>query len=144
MSFPQFDVAVPAARDDSRGVQRVPVDAYAHVVMYFDRSVVLLSLPIPEPELAFSVARGHELAIWAASYAARVPLVDMAREDLLLVLFQASLAIVDHDSVIKRLPKPEGATRMQGCRWNGVHIRLAQMLCHHRDPELPEIHLLVV
>ena len=68
----------------------------------------------------------------------------MASELLFPVHLKVALAIVDHDFVVHRLACKVLHVWMHRGRWDGVHIRLTDVLCHYRDAKLPDVDLLVV
>ena len=112
--------------------------------MHLHRPVVLACLPVPEPQLTFSIAWAQELPIWRELETASVAWVEMSCELLFTVHLKVSLAVVYHDLVVHGLSSEVFHVRMHGGSWDGVHVGLADMLCHDRDSKLPDVDLLVI
>lgn len=53
---PEFDLSIPAARDDLGGFVRMPQGAYAHLVVSLDPVVKLGGLPIPDVQLSICIS----------------------------------------------------------------------------------------
>ena len=68
----------------------------------------------------------------------------MTSELLLTIHLEVALAIVNHDFVVHGLASEILSIWMHGCIWNGLHVRLTNVLGDYWDPELPKINLLVV
>jgi hypothetical protein len=68
----------------------------------------------------------------------------VASELLLTIHLEVALAIVNHDFVVHGLASEILSIRMHGCTWNGLHIRLTNVLGDYWYPELPKINLFVV
>lgn len=68
----------------------------------------------------------------------------MPRELLLAVHLEVALAVVDDDLVVHGLPREVLAVRVHGRVGDRLHVRLADVLGHDGDAELPQVDLLVV
>lgn len=57
--IPEFDLSIPATRDDLGGLVRVPQGADAHLVVRLDPVVKLGGLPIPDVQFSICISRNH-------------------------------------------------------------------------------------
>jgi hypothetical protein len=68
----------------------------------------------------------------------------MTLELLLPIHLEVPFAVIDHYLVVHGLAGEVLLVRMHGGRRYGMHIRLTDVFGHHRNTELPQIHLLVI
>lgn len=102
----------------------VHIDGYT-VLVHAHRSVVLTSLPVPEPHFAIRVTRGKELTIRTELQPASIAGAHMSGEALLAIKFEiAMLHIVDHDAVVHTLACEILSIGMHRGRRNSVHVGL--------------------
>ena len=122
----------------------MPLGVDANPLVDLHGAQVFAALPVPEPEFAVGVAGSEELAVGREVESAGVARVEVARELLLPVHLEVALAVVDHHLVVHRLPCEVLPVRVHRRSWDRLHVRLAYVLRHYWDSELPQVDLLII
>mmetsp|Transcript_1482 Transcript_1482/g.4191 ORF Transcript_1482/g.4191 Transcript_1482/m.4191 type:complete len:353 (+) Transcript_1482:403-1461(+) len=112
--------------------------------MTCELTVHLARLPVPNPQLAVSVATHDIVAIGRDARLARVSRDHVSLESLLSIELEAVTRRVRGDLVVEvRAQKPLVVWRL-GHSGHRVHRRIRYVLDRHRDAILPHKHLLVI